>query len=455
MNYLAKPCSRQPAGDESRGCWMSRWKQAFLGLLKYPWEQATKCAIAKTEPNPTLALYSLEFIVGLSMFARFSRRASTRFGALAQLFDALPTVTPLGRAVRMASVSALAAVVFAPSITCAASDRLDAAQARPAVLASDALKAITAPKGAYRAIDLQWNDATRGREVPARLYWPERGTTDAAKDATKDTAKEISKVPLVVFSHGLGGSRFGYSYLGRHWASLGIASLHVQHEGSDRSVWFGNVFKLVSNLQNAASEQNAIARAKDVSFAISQVLAEKEFAQHIDADSIAVAGHSYGANTAMLIGGATVVRDGKPLALRDERVKALILISAPPFSSDGDMVSILSPIKVPTLHVTGTEDVIRVPGYYSDFRDRLAVYDAQLFPKKMITVFKGATHSIFTDRIDRAGLDLNEKVKRATKEISGIFLRTVLKHETHNLLNDWGLVERDLLERHAGSLASQ
>jgi pimeloyl-ACP methyl ester carboxylesterase len=309
----------------------------------------------------------------------------------------------------------------------------------PAATPTALLSASLEPSGAYRSVDLNWTDAARARDVPARLYWPE-------------SASESSKVPLVVFSHGLGGSRAGYSYLGRHWARLGIASLHVQHEGSDRSVWFGNVFKLISNLQNAASEQNALARVKDVSFAITQVLSDSEFGKSIDPKSIAVAGHSYGANTAMLIGGATVVRDGKPLSLRDDRVKALVLISAPPFSGEGDMIDILKPVTIPTLHVTGTEDVIRVPGYRSDFYDRLAVYDAQSFQKKMITVFKGATHSIFTDRIDRAGLELNEKVKRGTREVSGLFLRTVLRGDAPGMLDEWAKLEGNLLERQTDAL---
>ena len=298
-----------------------------------------------------------------------------------------------------------------------------------------------AANDAYRSVDMVWTDADRQREIPVRLYWPAG-------------ASAATPVPLVVFSHGMGGSRNGYSYLGKHWASLGFASLHVQHAGSDRALWTGNLFTLFGNLQAAASEGNAVDRAKDVSFAITSILNSKDYGAQISASAIAVAGHSYGANTAMLIGGATVERDGKPMSLRDDRVKALILISAPPFTGEGDMGKILSSIKVPTLHVTGTEDIIRVPGYYSDVADRVAVYDAVAAPGKLLTIFKGATHSIFTDRASPAGFELNTAVKKATRELSGLFLKTVLGGASGKAVDEWVLAQRGLLDRSAGSLSA-
>ena len=70
--------------------------------------------------------------------------------------------------------------------------------------------------------DIDWLDIGRQRAVPARLYLPV-------------TASALRPVPLIVFSHGIGGSRNGYSYLGRFWSSQGYASLHLQHVGSDRA----------------------------------------------------------------------------------------------------------------------------------------------------------------------------------------------------------------------------
>lgn len=109
----------------------------------------------------------------------------------------------------------------------------------------------------------------------------------------------------VVFSHGIGVSRRGYSYLGQHWASHGVASLHLQHIGSDRNVWFGNPLGMIGRLQDAAQDGEAIARAQDLRFALDQLLGPgSELAPHIDAERIAAAGHSYGANTVLLAAGA-------------------------------------------------------------------------------------------------------------------------------------------------------
>jgi hypothetical protein len=80
---------------------------------------------------------------------------------------------------------------------------------------------------------------------------------------------------------------------------------------------------------------------------------------------------------------------------------------------------------VPTLHITATEDVIRVPGYYSGAEDRVAVFDAVGGPRKTLAVFAGGSHSMFTDRSGTGGTELNVLVKVATKELALAFMRNV------------------------------
>jgi predicted dienelactone hydrolase len=280
------------------------------------------------------------------------------------------------------------------------------------------------------ALEFDWFDSARQRAVPVRLYWP-----DAAKP-----------VPLVVFSHGIGGSRRGYAYLGEYFAANGIASLHLQHVGSDRSIWTVNLLQLVGRLQDAAQEHEALERVRDLSFALDQLLASAEYGKRIDRNHIAAAGHSYGANTAMLAAGASVQRDGRRLEMRDPRVKAALLLSAPPFYGEDDLKAILRSVTLPTLHVTATEDVIRIPGYYSPASDRIAVFDAVGSPLKALAVFEGGSHSIFTSRGGTGGAALNPQVKMATRELALAFLQRVFDGKDDALLR-WPETYRSLLAR--------
>jgi predicted dienelactone hydrolase len=265
-----------------------------------------------------------------------------------------------------------------------------------------------------RIVDFDWIDAARGRAVPARLHWP----ADIGASA---------RVPLIVFSHGMGGSRRGYSYLARAFAARGVASLHVQHVGSDRSVWAGNPFAIVQRLQNAAQESEALARGKDIRFALDRVLSQEAgpYAARIDRRRIVAAGHSYGANTALVAVGAGVMRDGRRLEAKDPRFSAAILISSPPFYGEKQLAPVLENVSVPTLHVTATDDVIQIPGYYSPAADRLAIYNAIGTPRKAIAVFQGGSHSMFTDRAVTGGVELNPMVKAATAELALAFLGAV------------------------------
>jgi predicted dienelactone hydrolase len=286
--------------------------------------------------------------------------------------------------------------------------RLGAMLVAVAVTAAVPVNPARAQSAAPAYIDFDWIDPARSRAVPVRLHWP----TSVAPG---------SRVPLIVFSHGMGGSRRGYSYLGRYWAARGIASLHVQHAGSDSSLWVGNPLTVVDRLQRAAHESEALARAWDLQFALDRVLSSPYGAQ-INRRRIVAAGHSYGANTALLAVGARVMREGQWIGARDPRFAAAIVISAPPFYGESDLASVLSKIEVPNLHVTATNDVIQIPGYHSPAADRLAVFNALATPRKLLAVFDGGSHSIFTDRSFTGGPALNPKVKAATAELTLAFL---------------------------------
>ena len=96
-----------------------------------------------------------------------------------------------------------------------------------------------------RTHDLTLTDDARKREVPLRVYLPT--ATDPA--------------PVVLFSHGLGGSRENGGYLGKHWSARGYVVVFLQHAGSDESVWKdAPIGQRMTALTRAASAQNLLLR---------------------------------------------------------------------------------------------------------------------------------------------------------------------------------------------------
>ncbi|MBB5203520.1 putative dienelactone hydrolase [Inhella inkyongensis] len=290
-----------------------------------------------------------------------------------------------------------------------------------------------APPPPWLHEEWEWQDEARERAVPVRIYRP----------------REVQgPLPLVLFSHGIGGSRRGYSYLGQHLAAQGFASLHVQHVGSDRALWgAGSPFGLIGRLQAAAAPSEALNRVRDLRFALDRVLAQPSLA--LDAGRIAVAGHSYGANTSLLLAGAAVPQADE-LALADPRIRAAVLISSPPLHGVPEPERALAAVRLPSLHITATADDIVIPGYRSGAHERIALFEAIGSPLKSLAVFEGGSHSVFTDRANTGGVVANPRIKQATKELVAGFLQGVLGDGDLSQLSPWRQRHQELLARWVG-----
>ncbi len=233
-----------------------------------------------------------------------------------------------------------------------------------------------------------WTDAARNREVPVKVYYP----------------KEMkAPCPLVIFSHGLGGSRLGYEYLGRHWASWGYVVVHVEHLGSNGDAWKGATNRdeaLKGMRESLANVRNAVDRPADVKFAIDRMTAlnaeDSPFKGRIDLDRIAMAGHSFGAWTTLAVSGmnATALdRMGKSFA--DPRVKCAIAMS-PSMPQGGRLDEAFSTIKIPMLHMTGTLDDSAVNN--AKAADRRVPFDRIAGADQYLVTFEGGDHMVFSGR---------------------------------------------------------
>ncbi len=265
-------------------------------------------------------------------------------------------------------------------------------------------------------VDLAVTDKARDREIPIRVYLP-AGNKPA---------------PVVLFSHGLGGSRDGCAYLGRHWSARGYAAVFLQHPGSDTSVWKGKpVGERMGALSKAASVENFLLRVGDVSAVLDQLEAwnnadDHALAGRLDPGRVGMSGHSFGAVTTQAVGGQSFPK--MKAAFADPRVKAAVLFSPSGPRQGGDPKQAFGGVKIPWLLMTGTKDVAPVGD--ADVKSRLSVFPSLPAGGKYELVLDGAEHSAFSDTAlpgDRG--ERNPNHHRAVLAISTAFWDAYLRDD--------------------------
>ena len=221
-------------------------------------------------------------------------------------------------------------------------------------------------------------------------------------------AEAEGPLPVVIFSHGLGGSKLGYGYLGRAWAARGYVSIHPSHR---ENVPFGAVEAESPSLAALRAMKEAIddprnweARPRDVGAMIDSLshLQIPALEGKLDASRIAVAGHSYGAYTALLCAGARIRLDGRARDFRERRAQAFIALSPPGDGSRGLDASSWAEIAAPVLCVTGTLDG-GLQGQPPAWREES--FRAMQPPDKTLVVVEGAAHFTFSGGRPRRAAD--------------------------------------------------
>ena len=232
-------------------------------------------------------------------------------------------------------------------------------------------------------IDRVVKDAERDREIPVRIYLP----------------MNPRPAPVVLFSHGLGGSRNGNPYLGRHWSGRGYVVVYLQHAGSDESVWQdAPPLRRFAALQSAANLQNTIDRLRDVKAVIDQLERwnteeSSTFRGRFDLLRLGMSGHSFGAVTTQWVSGQQLPRGGARFS--DSRIKAAIAMS-PSGPRRGDPDASFGKVSIPWLLMTGTKD--DAPIGNADVASRLSVFPALPPGGKYELVLDEGAHEAFSDR---------------------------------------------------------
>jgi predicted dienelactone hydrolase len=266
---------------------------------------------------------------------------------------------------------------------------------RPAAApAADTYKQAPGPQLVTMSLE-DWTDAARQRPVPVKIYAPATGR---------------GPFPVIVFSHGLGGSREGYKYLGRHWASHGYVAVHVEHLGSDTAAFKdgiqgGQRGRLFANMKESiADPRNAVARPLDVRFVLDRLEKLNQggspLAHRLDLTRVGMAGHSFGAWTTLVVAGQRIGREvasGSASSYADPRVKAAIAMSAPIPRKRKDLDAAFGAIHIPVLHMTGTLD--DSPLGETSAAERRIPYDHIHGADQYLVTFTGGDHMIFSGRL--------------------------------------------------------
>ncbi|MBP2586657.1 dienelactone hydrolase [Streptomyces sp. PvR006] len=204
-------------------------------------------------------------------------------------------------------------------------------------------------------------------------------------------------LPVVVFSHGFGWSMDGYAPLADHWAAHGFVVVQPTHLDSRTlgipaedprtpRIWRHRIEDITSVLDGLAVLEASVPR----------------LAGRVDPSRIAVAGHSWGAQTVSTLLGARVLdADGAPGEdMSDPRVTAGVLLALTGLGDDltpfaAEHFPFMRPsfdtMTTPALIVAGDRDQSRLstrgPDWFTD------PYTYSPADKSLLTLF-GAEHSL-------------------------------------------------------------
>lgn len=295
-------------------------------------------------------------------------------------------------------------------------------------------------------------DAARAKAIEVLVRYPEGG----------------GRFPVIVFSHGALSSKEAFGPAGEHWASHGYVVIHPNHadarggevggglgggrlrglreagdrsaealggEGSDGRQGNREAGRLLGRLEGVVGGDARLDRIKDITSILDafEKLEAKVPALEgkLDRQSIAVAGHSFGAFVAQCHGGVRTLVNGKLTNLADPRVKCVVPISAQGESQTfGLIAESWAEARLPAMHITGTRDRSmpdRPGGQMGDVGTKMVPFERSPAGGKYLLVIEGATHVSFGGRVVniRGGVD----PAALTKSVSLAFFDAYLKHD--------------------------
>lgn len=200
-------------------------------------------------------------------------------------------------------------------------------------------------------------------------------------DAVRDAPVRNGRWPLIVFSHGNGGSRHQNTFWCDYVASHGYVIVSADHTGNaSMSIINGKMIPY----QTGERANSAKDRPKDMSFLLDRMIewnigrsagkgGDKRFVGHLDTDRACASGMSFGSFTAIRV------------ADDDKRFKAVVAMSGA-----GEAQKNLT---IPALRMLGTEDTTLGERGNTAIREHHARHEGPSF----LLELKNGGHYSFTD----------------------------------------------------------
>ncbi|MDR0335814.1 MAG: hypothetical protein LBI18_01860 [Planctomycetaceae bacterium] len=277
-----------------------------------------------------------------------------------------------------------------------------------------------------RSVRFVWHNATQNRTIPVKIFYPAKISEE--------------KIPVLVFSHGLGGSIDCCSYLANAWASQGFAVVLLQHPGSDENIWKGKILILNEFKESYRYHWNGRSRAEDIKFVLDRVEQliddNHPFAIKFDRNRIGVGGYDLGGLAALLVAGQVPSDQGD--SLYDSRIKAVLAMSPPVRFTNKSFQDVYAPIEVPALFVTGTEDN-SIVGSTKAYQRRIP-FDSMTCNDRYLVVFQGGDHRIYGGRIFSLLARNDQLFQSAIIRVSNCFWKAILQQDENAaiVLNGYG-----------------
>lgn len=276
------------------------------------------------------------------------------------------------------------------------------------------------PYAVAEVSDFTLHDGGREKDLHIRIFYPEAS----------------GKFPVVVFSHGAGGSQNCCEDLTRHWATYGYITIQPTHRDSAlqrRGAGDENI--RVAQVVREALQRPALweSRPRDVSAVLDSLadIAKRvpALTGKIDSQRIGVAGHSMGSFTAEAVAGALVDLPGKPAtSFADPRVKAIVCLSPQGPGQFGLTDKSFQSLTIPYLGITGSEDNL---GMLATASWHKLPFDLSPEGNKYHLFIEGADHMSFISSrtLLPSNADRGEAILRYTNSAALAFWDAYLKSD--------------------------